>query len=153
VQEHLEREKDGMVCERQLAIQHSQEARNRFSNELELAIAGWQLAMNAEVAKAKEISHNLQEVKSQLSSTLMQQSLAGPNLMTASHQIHEHKKSCNISKVKNHHHLCQEMKDVLQTLKLQAFLKFVAKWRTYRWRTVSTLSHKQWNKYKNHKII
>jgi len=58
--------------------------------------------MNAEVAKAKDITHELQEEKRWLSSTLKQQQSLMPNLMTTSHQMHEDM-TCNISKVKWQH--------------------------------------------------
>ncbi|CAM6042630.1 unnamed protein product [Sphagnum compactum] len=72
----LEREREGLEREREVAIQHSQQAQDRFSQELELAIAGWKRAMNAEVAKAKEVCEGLEEEKRRVSTALEQASLA-----------------------------------------------------------------------------
>ncbi|KAH8962114.1 hypothetical protein BDL97_05G085800 [Sphagnum fallax] len=105
LQEGLEREKDSLEHERELAIQHTHEVQNHFGNELEFAIAGWRHTMNAEVAKAKDITQELQEEKRWVSSTLKQQQSLMPNLMTTSHQMHEDM-TCNISK----------MEDTLNTL-------------------------------------
>jgi hypothetical protein len=55
--------------------------------------------MNAEVAKAKDITQELQEEKRWLSSILKQQQSLMPNLMTTNHQMHEDM-TCNISKGK-----------------------------------------------------
>lgn len=52
VQEELEHE-------RGLGIQQSQEAQDRISEELELAISSWKRSMNAEVAKAKEFAEGI----------------------------------------------------------------------------------------------
>jgi len=54
--EGLEREKDILEHEQKLVIQHTHEVQNHFGNELEFAIAGWWHTMNAEVAKAKDIT-------------------------------------------------------------------------------------------------
>ncbi|CAK9876697.1 unnamed protein product [Sphagnum jensenii] len=105
LQEGLEREKDSLEHERELAIQHTHEVQNHFGNELEFAIAGWRHTMNAEVAKAKDITQELQEEKRWVSSTLKQQQSLMPNLMTTSHQMHEDM-TCNILK----------MEDTLNTL-------------------------------------
>lgn len=90
LQEGLEREREGLEREREVAIQHSQEAQDRFSEELELAIAGWKRAMNAEVAKAKEVTEGLEEEKRRASFTLeqasLQVSLVSTNL-NATHQV------------------------------------------------------------------
>lgn len=53
LQEGLE-DREAVEQELGLAIRHSQEDQDRFSEDLELAIAGWKRAINAEVAKAKE---------------------------------------------------------------------------------------------------
>lgn len=75
MQEGLEKEREGLERERELAVHHSQEAQDRFSEELELAIAGWKRAMNAEVAKAKEVTEGLEEEKRRASFTYEQESL------------------------------------------------------------------------------
>jgi hypothetical protein len=61
LQEGLERERKQLENERERAIQHSQEALDRFRQEVELAIAGWKCTMNAEVAKAKEVCEELRK--------------------------------------------------------------------------------------------
>ncbi len=75
LQEGLEREREQLEKERQTAIQHSQEAQDRFRQEVELAIAGWKCAMNAEVAKAKEVCEELEEEKKRVSCKLERVSL------------------------------------------------------------------------------
>lgn len=43
-----------------MAIKHSYNAQDRFSEELELALDGWKQAMNTEISKAKEVADELQ---------------------------------------------------------------------------------------------
>ncbi len=61
LQEGLGRERKQLENERERAIQHSQEALDRFRQEVELAIAGWKCTMKAEVAKAKEVCEELRK--------------------------------------------------------------------------------------------
>jgi hypothetical protein len=75
LQEGLEREREQLEKERETAIQHSQEAQDRFRQEVELAIAGWKCAMNAEVAKAKVVCEELEEEKKRVSCKLEHLSL------------------------------------------------------------------------------
>lgn len=44
-----------------MAIEHSYNAQDRFSEELELAIDAWKQAMNTEISKAKEVADELQK--------------------------------------------------------------------------------------------
>lgn len=104
----LEREREGLEREREVAIQHSQQAQDRFSQELELAIAGWKRAMNAEVAKAKEVCEGLEEEKRRVSTALEQASLASSLDRTViRHQVqrdmdcYTSKVNCREPKVKN----------------------------------------------------
>lgn len=45
-----------------MAIKHSYNAQDRFSEELELAIDGWKQAMNTEISKAKEVADELHQL-------------------------------------------------------------------------------------------
>ncbi|KAG0629748.1 hypothetical protein M758_1G127100 [Ceratodon purpureus] len=67
LQEGLENEKEGLERDREMAIKHSYNAQDRFSEELELAIDGWKQAMNIEISKAKGVADELQKQLSQRS--------------------------------------------------------------------------------------
>ena len=60
---------------------HTQEAQDRFSEDLEVAIEGWKRDMNVEIAKAKDVTKALEEEKRRACFALEQTSL-----FTSSHQ-------------------------------------------------------------------
>jgi hypothetical protein len=58
----MERKKDNLEHEQKLEIKYNYKIQNHFSNELESAIARWQVVMNTkEVAKDKQSPKNFKK--------------------------------------------------------------------------------------------
>lgn len=78
LQEGLEREKERILMEREIALQHSQEVQDRFSGELALAVNNWKHDMNAEIVRAKEVTRGLEEEQRRACTVLEQAALSCP---------------------------------------------------------------------------
>lgn len=61
LQENIQNERAALERERELAFKLSYNAKNCFSEELELAIDGWKRAMNTEIFQAKEEADKMQK--------------------------------------------------------------------------------------------
>lgn len=105
----MEHAREVVERERPSVDKHTQEAQDRFSEELELAIEGWKREMNVEIAKAKDVTNALEEEKRRACFALEQTSL-----FTSSHQT--------ISQY--HSQLTDDMNDHIMKVNNFFFFKF-----------------------------